>query len=229
MSLPSILAVPFAGGSAYAFARLEDTLTGQVSICPVDLPGHGRRMHEPLPASIEQMAQDILETYPAQFTKPCTLLGHSMGALVVHALANCIRQKGLPAPQRLILSSCGAPGTHGSLSFLTDLPRDAFWTHMAQLGGVPQEALKATELLDLFEPIVKNDLRAILAYQPPSAPPLDLPVTVVAGTNDSVPAESLNAWEAFSSWPLDLRRIPGGHFHLLDNPEAIASILVEPC
>jgi pimeloyl-ACP methyl ester carboxylesterase len=49
----------------------------------VDLPGHGKSAGNPL-ASIADMADWIVRLMDAAAIETATLVGHSMGALVVH-------------------------------------------------------------------------------------------------------------------------------------------------
>jgi surfactin synthase thioesterase subunit len=225
----TLLAVAHAGASVTAYQPLAAHLGQAVRFHGAELPGHGRRMREPLLTSIEAMAQDVLAATRHLMHGPYVLFGHSMGALVAHALALAIRAENLPLPRHLFFSGCSAPGRSQLPPGVAQLEREAFWRFIRQYNGVPGEFMAYPELLDIFEPILRADFQAVTSYRPAPAPPLATPATVFYGRDDSVAGDELSAWQAVSSQPLELRPFPGGHFYLLEQTAELAACLQARC
>jgi surfactin synthase thioesterase subunit len=225
----TLLSVAHAGASITAYTPLASRLGEGVLFHGAELPGHGRRMREPLLISIEAMAQDVLATTRHLLHGPYALFGHSMGALVVHALALAIRSAGLPSPRRVFVSGCSAPGRSQLPPDIARWDGESFWHFLGQYNGVPAEFMAYPELLEIFEPILRADFQAVTSYHPPTAPPLDAPFTVLYGQQDSVSGEELALWQAVTSRPLECCPFPGGHFYLLEQTVPLAECLQARC
>lgn len=223
------MVVPHAGGTSNAFAPLAERLEGLVTVRGVDLPGHGRRMREPLPGSIEAMAQDILASIRDVLDRPYALFGHSMGALAAHHLILLLREAGLPLPGRFFVSGCAAPGLSRLSPEVAYLPTEAFWRQVARYDGLPEGFLDYPELRDVFEPILRADFQAVATYRPPRAEAPAMPITVLCGREDAIAPQELAAWQTVTSLPLEMRFFPGGHFYLLEQVAQVAAFLGERC
>lgn len=225
----TLVAVAHAGASVTAYTPLAARLGDGVLFHGAELPGHGRRLREPLLTSVEAMALDVLAATRHLLPGPYAIFGHSMGALVAHGLALAIREAGLPPPRRLFVSGCSAPGRTRLPPGLATWESDAFWSFVSQYNGVPTEFMAYPELLEIFEPILRADFQAVTGYRPALAAPLDIPVTVFYGLEDSLTGEELSAWQAVTSLPLELLPFPGGHFYLLEQTGPLAERIRAGC
>lgn len=227
MSAPglTLLALAHAGGNAASFLRLAKFLRGDIRLLAWDLPGHGRRMGEPLRPSIPHLAQDLLQGLAGQLREPWAILGHSMGALVGHAVCLAREQAGQDLPCHLFVSGCNAPG-HSSISpDLPDQPAGHFWNALKDFGGLPREIMAEPAILELFEPILRADLRAVTAYQPGPSRPLPLPITLLRGDQDRLSLQGMAAWSQWSSRPVARYQFPGDHFYLFQNLPEVAALI----
>jgi surfactin synthase thioesterase subunit len=225
----TLITVAHAGASVTSYMPLAARLGERVIFHGAELPGHGRRMREPLLTSVEAMAQDVLATCGHLLREPYALFGHSMGALVVHALALALRAAGLPQPGRIFVSACCAPGRSQLPRDVADLDKDAFWRFVSQYNGVPAEFMTYPELLEVFEPILRADFRAVTSYQPAAAAPLAAPITAFLGLTDSITSQDMAGWQAWTNQPLEHLSFPGGHFYLLEQTDPLAACLQARC
>jgi surfactin synthase thioesterase subunit len=70
---------PYAGGSASVYGGWQKNSPDWLRICPVELPGRGKRLLEPLPVSIVELAADIASSLNAYTNVPYALFGAQHG------------------------------------------------------------------------------------------------------------------------------------------------------
>ena len=164
-------------------------------VLAVDLPGHGKSDGEPLD-SIPDMADWVARLMDAAGVDSATLIGHSMGALVVHEAA--ARH---PARIRSIVTigiSVPMPVTDALLSAAKNNHHDAFdmvniWGHgaSAHVGGNQAPGMwmigSGVRLLERSGPgVLHTDLNACNEYRNglDSSPLISCPVHVILGSDD---------------------------------------------
>jgi surfactin synthase thioesterase subunit len=226
----ALVALPHAGGSISTFRPLADRVRPWMRWCGVELPGHGRRMQEPLLSSLDAMAEQVIaEIRPTLDAGPYALFGHSMGALLAHRVALSLHRQQLPLPLWLFVSGCAAPGRARLAAGLADLEGERFWRGLARYDGLGPAFLASRELQTLFEPILRADLRAVAQDRPPAAARLPVPILVLAGADDGLPRADLAAWQTATTEPLEIRTFPGGHFYLLEHAALLADLIITRC
>jgi surfactin synthase thioesterase subunit len=221
-----------AAGSARNYPDLYPRIRKAFRTVPLDLSGHGARREERLLYSMEEIVEDLHRQAAASLegakTPPYHIFGHSMGALNAFLLAVKLTENGHPPPERLFLSSYSVPGWHPIPPGMAKLPDREMWEESAlRFGVLNGEPVPSEERMRLFSPAYRADLLAVEGYRPPEpSPVLDAPLTVFYAENDMVDGELAGAWRDFSSRPLDLVKLPGGHFHPLENPLQLEDILL---
>ncbi|MEM8664771.1 MAG: alpha/beta fold hydrolase [Pseudomonadota bacterium] len=217
--------LPFAGASALPFAPLlpprGDPLRERF-VQPT-LPGHGDRLNEPLLTTIPAMVDDIERSVGVGARD--VVYGHSMGALLALGLVRRQRARGHPLPRALIVSGMRAPGTLASRARHA-LPTPALKVELARLGGTPLAVLDDPDVFAFFEPQVRADFRAVETYAHRAEPALDIPITVIIGTDDEADFASAAAWQHETEHPLTLETMPGGHFFIFRNADAMRERLL---
>ena len=210
-----VFCLPFAGGSAMAF-RGWSAEAPRLEIASVELPGHGRRLAEPLIRSLPTLIRELATAVtPWLYDKPFALFGHSMGGLLAFELARELRRRRLPAPRHLFVSSTAPPSpvpTGQARHLFTD---DELVAELHRLGGTPLAVLREPELLELLLPVLRADLTLCHTHHHRDELPLACPITVIGGRADlTVPAEQLQDWAPHTSGSFERIVLPGGHFYL---------------
>lgn len=100
---------PYAGGGALIFRTWADGLPAEVEVCPVQLPGRGTRLMEPLFTQLLPLIQALSQALLPLLDKPFAFFGHSLGALVSFELARQLRRQYGVQPVRLFVSAGRAP------------------------------------------------------------------------------------------------------------------------
>jgi surfactin synthase thioesterase subunit len=106
------------------------------------------------------------------------------------------------------------------------LPQDEFIKEIKDLGGMPDEILQSEDLLNFLEPILRNDFKNGEAYIYKNHGPLNIPMTVITGTEEDMEYEDVLLWKNESNL-VNFMQMPGGHFFILQHIEEILKIISE--
>lgn len=215
-----IFCFPYAGGSAQVFRTWQRLFPAEVDVCPVQLPGRGKRISEPPFTSIQSLAKAIADAIFNSSLVPFVFFGHSMGALISFELARELRRRGSVGPQHLFLSGRRAPTAPDPDSPTFNLPHDEFIAELRRLNGTPPELLSIPEATELFLPLLRADFEMVDTYVYEDEEPLAYPITVYGGLGDeSVSRDSLREWQKQTTATCKERMFPGDHF-FIHNPKS---------
>ncbi|MFE1886224.1 thioesterase II family protein [Streptomyces diastatochromogenes] len=219
-----VFCLAHAGGGGAHF-RAWSWLAPYASVVPLDLPGHGGRLGEPLVEDWEVLVGELAETVAAQVDRPFVLFGHSFGALLAFDLSHRLLSRGLP-PALLAVAGRNGPSASSAHPPVHGLPAPQFVSALRRLGGMPDELLRQPELLQMFLPVLRADLRLAERYARPAVPALPVPVMAFAGEADPMTDDlGMLAWKREAAGICELVFLEGGHF-FLDSPQ-FASALTE--
>ncbi|MET9218133.1 thioesterase II family protein [Streptomyces sp. NPDC088197] len=212
---PQLLCLPHAGGSAVMYHAWRPGLAEVARVRPVDLPGHGSRRREPLAQDIGTLTRTLAAELAPGIEGPYAVFGHSFGAVVAFELTHRLSQLVGP-PAALIVSGRNSPRTPHALPPLHNAPPAQLLSGLRTLEGALPAVEDSPELLDLFLPPLRADLRMTETYRRPTElPPLSCPVHVFAGDLDPVvDAPGLAAWAAETTGPCRVTTVRGGHMML---------------
>jgi external thioesterase TEII len=220
-----LFCVPFSGGNRYSFKILEKHCPESIKIRTLELPGRGARFNEPLLMDINDIVNDIFDQIKDQIEGPYALFGHSLGGLVIYLLTNKIILSGLTPPDHLFISGHKAPNVPNREIIKYNLPRNDFFAEISKMNGTPKEILEDNELMNLFEPILRADFKAVETCEFDSMAPIDIPITAFYGTNDSHTYDDILSWRKMTKNTFEMHDFPSGHFFIFDYPEQIIDII----
>jgi surfactin synthase thioesterase subunit len=215
-STPSVqlFCLPYAGGSASAYGKWQSHLPSWIEVCPVELPGHGRNIAEPLAWTIPEMVERLTESVQRDVRGPFALFGHSMGAVLAFELACYYENAGRCAPIAAFVSGSDAPSQRDARRYEHLQSDDAILAELQRLAGTPAAVLADAELMELTLPILRADFAACAAYQFDGVRRLRCPIDVFAGTNDTTTPERLAAWRDHAVAECCVHMFPGEHFFI---------------
>lgn len=215
---------PHAGASAAPYGRWRRLLPG-VDLRPVELPGHGRRLDEPLLDDMPALAAQLVEELRGILRPPYALFGHSLGALLAFEVAHLLRESGSPAPSALFASGTAAPGRRDDREFSGDKSDAELIEHLRRYQGTSDAVLAESELMRLTLPVLRADFRMCGRYRHRSRPPLDCPIHVLAGRDDTATTEQLEAWAEESVTGFSRTMFDGGHFFLFRHEADVVGLV----
>ncbi len=206
---------PYSGAAANIYYSWADVLPASWEICPVQLPGHGTRMSEPLADRLGPQVEAVAAGLQPYLDKRFAFFGHSMGALIGFELARHLRRVGAPQPVHLFVSGHQAPQLPDRNPPLHALPEPQFVAKLRELNGTPEEVLQHAELLQLLTPILRADFAVCETYLYRAEWPLSCPISAYSGLGDDyVNRQELEAWREQTSGAFSIRMFPGDHFYM---------------
>ncbi|MER5541429.1 thioesterase II family protein [Streptomyces sp. NPDC001118] len=220
-----LFCVPHAGGSAGVFRPWQRSFPEHVEVVPLEPAGRGVRRSEPFATDLSAAAADLCDTLLDRLTgDDFVLLGHCMGALLAYEMVCHLERQGLKSPRTLIVSGRNPPHLQTAWGKrVAGLPDDELFAELSSVGGVPKGLSRA--MAEGFLHIIRNDQRMVHAYTP--ARPVHriaVPVLVLAGREDEMTqADQLPRWSDYTTGPVDVEYLTGGHYFLYDWPEHVAA------
>jgi medium-chain acyl-[acyl-carrier-protein] hydrolase len=206
---------PYAGGSASTFRTWRTAFPASIDVCPVHLPGRGRRWRETPFEDLGRLVAASMTGLRAYLDVPFAFFGHSFGALVGFEAARYLRRHGGPEPLALFLSACNAPHRPSPAPPMAGLPDSALLDRLRVLGGTPPEALAQPELMALYLPVVRADLTAAERYEYHAEAPLNCRITAFFGNADGeTDRDGVAGWEELTIAPFTLHELSGDHFFI---------------
>ncbi|RQS14597.1 thioesterase [Burkholderia sp. Bp9002] len=213
-----------AGGNAHAYLRWWKWLPPDVDLVGVQLPGRGSRRHEPFavdaPSLVASLGPALADANAD--CRPFSFFGHSMGAWLAFEAARWLAAHHLPLPRRLIVAGRVAPHLHCRMAHIEDLPDAWMIEELRKFDGLPDALAEQADLLKLFLPVIRQDLRLHRLALHDSGPPLPCPIRAVYADGDPLcSGEAVHAWSHHTRAEFELQRYPGGHFFFHEAPEII--------
>lgn len=227
MSQVQLLMLPFGGGNETSYQKFYPLLDSAIVPVTGEAPGKGRRIKEPLPKNIHLITDAYFEQWKNTIREPYAIYGHSMGAYLGHLLIHRFREAGLPLPVHFFVTSKIAPSLNYNKK-RSVYTSDEFINHLRDLKGMPDAILNNPELLNIFLPVVRADFDAIDNYRYQAKPPYAVPLSVMAGSDEDVPDETLSSWAKESEPGVTFfQRFPGHHFWIFDHLPTLCSHINE--
>jgi medium-chain acyl-[acyl-carrier-protein] hydrolase len=220
---------PYAGAGAtiyYAWSRLFPL---EIEPYLVHLPGRDKRISEPLVTDFTPLSESLVQALLPFLDKPFSFFGHSMGALVGFEVARRLRRQYSRLPVHLFVSGRRAPHVIDSRPILHGLPEEEFLAETEhRYGALPEAVLKDRAVLQMFLSMLRADLTLLETYQYTDDVPLECPVSVFGGLQDTtVTQEQLFAWREQTKARFDLKMFPGDHFFVQSSKLTIAQAMKE--
>lgn len=205
-----LFCVPYAGGGTEAYDGWHEALAPVAEVRVVELPGRGTRFGHPLAEAMPDLVADLAGQCEDLSREPFALFGYSFGSYVAYALSLHLARRGR-VPRRLFAGGSRAP-------FLPprDRPRhlmaDAeLITELRALNGTDPQVLASAELMALYLPILRADLKVAETFG--GAEPTPCPLTVFGANRDPlVPTGDLHAWARLGGPETEVHVYDGDHF-----------------
>ena len=219
----SFVVVPGAFGGAWAWDAVVPLLEAQGhAVTTVELKGQGARLAENGPeVSVEDHIQDIAAAIEAA-GPPVILVAHSYGGRPATGAWDRTRDRvaqvvwvEAPVPLR----DTGLPPDSRSLAFVVTTYPEA-----ADSGMLSPPPTRAGAYDHDLTPM---SLKALYGPVPLSAPLPPIPGTFVVATDSAIPGFRRLGEVLRDDRGWDLHEVPGGHDIPLEQPEALAAILLE--
>jgi surfactin synthase thioesterase subunit len=154
------------------------------------------------------------------------IYGHSLGGLTAYLLTLKLLENHHREPEHIFITGTSGPSSLSRLEKKRSLlPKAEFIKEIKELGGMPEEILENEEMLNFLEPILRNDFRVSERYMYQEHAALDIPLTIITGSEEDMEKEDILLWQKESRHPVDFRQMPGGHFFILEHTEQLMEVI----
>jgi surfactin synthase thioesterase subunit len=218
--------LPYAGSSAAVYARWKRRLPAGIEVVPVELPGRGRRMREPLETTVPALLDRVMLEVRPEAGRPFALFGHSMGAVLAFELGRRLELRG-HSPAVVFVSGTRAPGARHRPRCSSPKSDAELRAELARLGGTPARVLDEPELMEMLLPVLRADFEVVASYVGDSACALCAPLVALGGADDETTLDGLAAWRAHTRSEFSMHVLPGGHFFIHSSEAELLAIVSE--
>jgi surfactin synthase thioesterase subunit len=223
----NLFCLPHAGGNKYAYKPFVDAAPAFIKVIPLDYPGRGEKVGAESLRDIQALARHLVDEIRDQLHKPYAFYGHSMGTVVGYLMACEIRRSAYRMPEFLFFTGSEGPATRKHEQQRHLLPRAALIEELRALGGISEEVFNEPEIMDFFLPVIRADFEALETYRHRPGEYLDIPISVVIGTEDKVSIEEARSWQLETRRPIEVMQLQGNHFFVFEHTARIMKMITE--
>ena len=217
---------PYAGGSSFVFREWAEQLPDWIEVCPVQLPGRGRRLNEEPFVRFAPLMKELTRTILPWLDKPFVLFGHSLGSVIAFELAQQLTREFELEPLHLFVAGRHAPHLPDTQPASHHLPDDQFKEELRRLNGTAPEILEHPELFQFVLPLLRADFELCYSYEYREREPLPCPITAFGGMADSfVSRDQLTAWREHTRSEFSVKMLPGDHFFIHSSEAMLVQML----
>jgi surfactin synthase thioesterase subunit len=223
--------LPFAGGSSMSYTGWRRLFSPGVTPRFVEFAGRGKRIKEPLNASIPAMivdtANDIIQ---ANRDNDFFIYGHSMGAMIAYETYYYLLEKGEKLPSHLFFSGLRPPDIPPRQLYNKEEINDEELINLATAyGGVPENFYQNEEIRNFFLPILRSDMYAVIRHTYTGhKEKLGCDITVMYSAEDLATASSdIMQWRQFAENEVVFHEFSGHHFFIYPEQKRLVNIINE--
>ncbi|MET8628250.1 alpha/beta fold hydrolase [Kitasatospora sp. NPDC004669] len=221
-----LLAFHHAGGSATAYLPLAQDLRPGCESLLFELPGRDEGEGALRARDFEDAVARLADDFRAAVDRPSVVLAHSMGALLAHRLVGALPAQRRALVRAVVVSAARSPRSAAGHATMPQAPfvartRESVLSDLRRFGGCPPELFEDEQLVEHFVDVLGHDLHLADTYAPADGHHAGIPYHVWYGTEDETLApDDLHSWAECGPDTVTLRGFAGGHFYLLEQPEA---------
>ena len=219
---------PFAGGSASSFQTWVNHCPSQIELCRIQLPGRENRIQETPITSLKSLINQLTPVIKPYLDQPYAFFGHSMGALISFELTRELAKHQQRMPQHLFMSGFRSPQLPNADLPIHRLADQLFLDALRRYQGTPETVLNNSDLMAVYLPILRADFKLIETYFYRQDHPLNCPITVLGGCNDTkVSQAEIEQWQIQTNQQFTLHLLSGGHFFINQHTEIILQMIAQ--
>lgn len=224
-----LFCLPFAGGNDGFYRCWRDYLPPDIDLNLVSLKQKSGLLGPRRQAgtrTLPGIARQLADLMAPKLTMPWVLFGHSMGAPLGLELVLELAQRQALAPSLLAVSAHVAPQCHNP-DPLYSLSDDEMCDVLREMGGTSPAMLASPGIRKMILQAVRQDLRLLTDWHPPTSKPLPCPIAAFWGEEDNMAARStMQGWGSWTCGEFSCDTFPGGHFYFSHDPQPLIARLL---
>ena len=223
-----LFCLPFAGGNKHCYRDYKARFPSFLNFIPLEYPGRGMRIRESLQTDMRAIVDDLYYQITDSLEEEYAFYGHSLGGIIAYQLTKKIIDNGRRQPLHLFVTGSPGPSSvEGKEKNIHLLDKTEFHEELKKLRGLPDEVLADKALMDFFEPVLRADFKVSETYLYEETEPMDVPITVITGSEEDMKQTEIYVWQKESSRKVDFRVMQGHHFFIYSHVVEIVDIIVQ--
>lgn len=222
----TLICLSAAGGSPEQFRDWRPELIPGVDVLSLRLPGHVRRLSEPLYREWGPLIDDAFRVLAPYLSRPHAFYGHSFGGRLAYELTHRAAAEFPGMTRRLFVGGCRAPDYPQPLPYLHLMPDAEFSAAVRAMGGTPDEVAGNEALMRLLLPAIRAEIRLAEIWENRHAGGVDVPITAVCGSDDPIDGPGhMRGWKGFSRRGGEVVELAAGHFFLVTHRADLIALI----
>lgn len=223
-----LFCIPYAGGFANVYRKLEPYLSQEISLKPLELRGRGERFQEGLYQNFQSAVDDMVNCM-TKLSKPedeINICGYSLGSLIAYESTLKLEKAGYNV-KRLIVAANQAPCETVDLSEKQNNAGDQLTAFLKNEGETGKRILNDKRFFNMYLSIMEADFNLLYEYRKtPRFEKVNADLYVWSGVEDKEYI-NIDGWSKHTNGKCLMNSFPGSHFFMLENPPLFAEKLNE--
>ncbi len=219
-----------AGGNATFYFKFLEYFPKDWQVYLIDLPYRAYQTNVFPLEKREDLLNFFTEIFSDFESDKIALFGHSLGAHISVELVHFFKTHLNIVPKWLGISSKNPPDPHKKNTSFMNYNAEEILQWLNKMNGTPSELLESKEILNLFLPCIKNDMKLYFNLNSTfnNNEKIETPISVFYGNKDpSIHSEEINNWQNFTHHTCDYYVYEGDHFYFNNNESKFASDMIE--
>jgi len=223
---PALVCFGPAGCGPSFYRRWARSFDSPTQLLAIQLPGREGRHREPRATDFSRLVTELADTLQAQVTTDYSLFGHSLGAALAFAVAQELEQRHGRRARNVVISARTVPDETRLTDLDPDCPTPRLIEFLVSLGCLPPALAVDREAMEMYLPIIRDDLRLNIDAQYHRFGHIDADLVALAGTHDALATpRQMQRWQAHTRRRFQQHDCPGGHFFLLEHERDTIDLL----
>ncbi|MGM9978313.1 MAG: thioesterase II family protein [Clostridium sp.] len=210
-----LFCLPYAGGSATIYYKFSKYLNDNIEVVPVELAGRGMRADESGYNDFEDIVEDVSNIILNEWNgNEFSIIGYSMGSLIAYEVYYKLLKKRNIIPKNMFMCAATSPNVEDRRKIPTDTSDEEFCRRVTELGGMSPEILEDKELLKIFLPIIRNDIKVYNKYVFKEREEKIKSNVFVLYSDEENDYDRIWEWRNYCVNNCNFTRFQGGHFFI---------------
>ncbi len=195
-------------------------------ILAVQTPGRENRRDEPVAASVDELADQIVPHLSPLLDRPVVMWGHSFGGLVAREVVRRLRDRDQYEPVHFLVTGTIAPHLIDRWKNREVILKSVVGENSAEYLISMSRYVDDPKLIKAILPGLRRDYPLLKSYRFQNMAPLTCPITALAARQDEVVyTDEVAQWHQHTNGGFDLIEVDGDHWFLDRNRELIIQTL----
>ncbi len=213
-----------AGGSSSLFQDWSESISDEIELNIVELPGRGHRSKLKPIVDMQLLVGELATQFQKNDDgRPFLVFGHSMGGAVGFEVMRELRRRGARLPMLVITSSTPALFSYDRRAVSNEISEEELIERFPHLS---KNAITDETIRQSYIGVMRSDLSLLDSYHYVSEEPFQVPIISLRGVDDpGVSLDQVQAWERETTLAHRVIERPGAHRYIVDDVPFVTELI----